>query len=277
MSPEQLNVVFLGAGFGTRLKDLINTAKALVPKGKDRETLLEKLLNQLSKIPEPLAITLISNGVFFDQFKDAIDQLKRLWQQADAPIDLNIDVINNQAMTSNQRLGAIGDSIEVIDRMDWWEANKDVLILSSDTEIPDRTLMEFAKFAQAHPDGFCTIVRDMGDKTEIAGKLGCAVPDPSNPERMIDFVEKPTDPPSTLASIPMYYWPKNLLGKLKEYQTYINEKYHNDPENRQKYLDAPGRIIPWLIEQGVPVYMHVITGPTLDISSPESLNKYLAK
>ena len=121
-----------------------------------------------------------------------------------------------------------------------------------------RDLLEF----YVDHKGVVTVVREMRNKMEIAGRLGCAV---MKNEQIIEFSEKPKNPPSLYAAIPFYVYPKDVLKKVKEY-------YEDSGKLREK-IDAPGLIIPWLIQKNIPVYAFKTEKPTLDIGKPEDIDK----
>lgn len=81
-----------------------------------------------------------------------------------------------------------------------------------------------------------------------------------NGEKVVSFHEKPEKPPSTLASIGVYMYPKN---KVKHFHKYI-EAGHN-PDN-------PGFFLEWLhkVEE---VYGFPFKSKWFDIGSHESLKE----
>ena len=94
--------------------------------------------------------------------------------------------------------------------------------------------------------------------------FGCAVLNES--KKIVKFIEKPSSPPSNFAAIPFYYYPRQFLVLLKDYQ--------NEFVNDQKKMDAPGNIVPWLIKRGVVVNAYITDKPTLDIGTPQDLEEF---
>jgi len=76
-------------------------------------------------------------------------------------------------------------------------------------------------------------------------------------QRVVDFVEKPTEPPSDLTCPPFYVFPPAALALLPEYLA------------AGESLDAPGNFIAWL-HRRAPVYGHVFTEQRYDVGTPES-------
>jgi len=248
---NQFNALILAAGFGTRLGKLgASTPKGLF-KSNGNQSIVEKIVKQLKTISTH-STTLLSNNLFFKQFDDF---LKNNFSDAD------INLLNNNVDNAHDRLGAIGDLLYSIKKLNWW--NNDLLLLPSDT-LFNFSLGDFIDFAQKHDEGFTTVVRKMDSVSEIRGRLGCAVLDKN--KKIINFKEKPKNPPSRYAAIPFYYYPRKILALLKDYK--------KEFISNQSKMDAPGNIIPWLIKRGVPVYAYVTDKATLDIGTPKDLEKF---
>jgi glucose-1-phosphate thymidylyltransferase len=242
-----LNVLFLAAGFGTRLgKTGEKTAKGLF-RNANGQTITDLLIKDLWQFPFIKDYALVTNQRFYQQYQDHFNQ--------NYP-NLKIKIINDGANSPKNRLGAIADLILALDVLNWW--NKNVLVLPSDRN-PGSILAKLIQFAQKHPLAFNTVLR-ITDKSEIKNKRGCAVINEQN--EITDFVEKPANPPSNLASVPFYIFPKKSLALVK--------KYKNSGGN----MDAPGNLIPWLLENNFPVYAYVTKEEALDIGTLEELAEF---
>jgi glucose-1-phosphate thymidylyltransferase len=78
--------------------------------------------------------------------------------------------------------------------------------------------------------------------------------------RVVDFLEKPSDPPSTLAAIGMYLYPREKLDLFRVYAEGGNK------------MDAPGYFVKWLYQRE-PVYAYVFNGVWYDIGDLEMYKK----
>lgn len=241
---ERFNALILAAGFGTRMGESgLANPKGLIRAGE--ATILDNLINQLS-LTSPQTIILITNQRHLRSYE--------LWQ---ASTGRQLQIISNQIDNPTDRLGALKDAVNAIERENLH--HHDLLILPSDT-LFDFPLLDFIKYAQQHQDGLTTIFRRFREKKSIASRLGCGVVIDS---KLVDFYEKPINPPSNLGAVPFYYYPSQTLPLLESYV-----ESHPD----LKEIDAPGSIIPWLIKHHHPVYAYIVQGHTLDIGTPGDLS-----
>ena len=77
-------------------------------------------------------------------------------------------------------------------------------------------------------------------------------------QEFFSFLEKPKDPPTTLASMGVYYFPKDTLVHIDRFLE----------ANRNS--DAPGYYVSWLSKK-INVYAYVFSGAWFDIGD---LNSY---
>ncbi|MEP7167233.1 MAG: sugar phosphate nucleotidyltransferase [Candidatus Woesebacteria bacterium] len=232
-----MQALILAAGFGTRLKEFGETLpKGLIPTG--NSTLLGKVMSELQNIP----VTLITNAKFYPQYAEWIDKESKA-----------LVLVNDKATDPDNRLGALGDLLFALESTIGW--NDDLLVIPSDTYY-EFSIQDFIAFAQAK-NSFATVVRKM-DTTLIAGRLGCAVVEG---EYITSFVEKPQIPPSDLAAIPFYYYPKAVLARLPEYK------------QEGGNMDAPGSIIPWFLSKQIPVVAYLTQGQTLDVGTMSDVER----
>ena len=162
--------------------------------------------------------------------------------------------IHDDGTTSNDdRLGAIGDVALVIERA---ALDDDLLVIAGDN-LFTFSLAAFVAFWRAKGVASAVAVHDVGSR-ELARKYGIVELDEGG--RVLDFVEKPEDPPSTLAATATYLYHREhvpLVGR------YLEEG--NPP-------DQPGRFVEWLC-RGEPVYGFVFDGEWLDIGDPDQLQE----
>ncbi len=235
-----MHVLILAAGFGTRLKKYgENIPKGLIPM--EKETLFGKIADELSSH----SLTAVTNDRFFPAYTQWLTDHGK-----------EITLLNDGARDPDHRLGALGDILFAVHKNHW--ENDDLLVIPSDTYY-EFSIEAFIKFAQ-EKGSFATVVRKMS-ADQIANRLGCAVVEN---DRITDFVEKPSVPPSDYAAIPFYYYPKQTLALLSDYK------------GSGGNMDAPGSIIPWLLTKGVSVYAFVTEGETLDVGTTADVEKLAA-
>ncbi len=237
-----MRILILAAGFGTRLQSYGETTpKGLVPTSSG--ALMNKVIDECSLLSSPLA--LVTNDRFYKTYAD--------WFAQNYP-KLSLELINDGAGEPDSRLGAIGDISYVLEDLQWHD--DDLLVVPSDTFF-EFSLSDFVTFAQ-QKRAFATVIRDLHDKALIANRLGCATVENG---QIVSFLEKPEDPPTTLAAIPFYYYPKSVLALLPAYRQSGGN------------MDAPGSIIPWLLTRGQDVRAFVIDSPTLDVGTVDDVSQ----
>lgn len=235
--------IILGGGFGTRLNGAVDGPKGLIEVG--GATLFGRMIDDLRQTPDISETALVANARYYDQYK--------LYLEEHYP-DFSIILVNDGAFTPEEKKGALGDLMFSLDELDWWQ--NDILVLPTDTYYSFK-IARLRKFF-SEQQSFVTVVREFEDKSKIKNKLGCAV---MKGEQVVGFIEKPEDPPSCFAAIPFYIYPKEILPILKQYS------------NEGGNMDAPGSIIPWLIEKGIKVYALNVTGLTIDVGTPDDLKR----
>jgi len=187
-----MKCLILASGFGTRLRHVTKkTAKGLLPyKGKP-------VINYiLQKIPADMDVYVNANKRFEPQF--------RQWQKTLArDIHLFIEPVKDE----QQNLGAVGS-------LEYWarenNIDDDVIVVASDNYFE----MDMADFI-AHFDGRHTLVaiHDVLNKEE-ACQFGVVK---LRDKRVVELVEKPENPRSSLVATACYIFPARMLSILHEY------------------------------------------------------------
>ncbi len=236
-----MKAIFLCAGYGTRLYPLTKDCpkSLLLIAG---EALLNHLVRKLEAIPELDHIILISNARFYEQFVQWQKQFKT---------SCKISVINDGTSDNEHRLGAIQDLKLGMNLV----PGSDLLVLAGDN-LFDSNLSPFIQYAQSKSSptiGFY----DVHDR-ELAKKYGLIKTDSSG--KIMAFFEKPSDPPTTLASMGIYYLPQDTLNLVDRYLA----------ENQNP--DAPGFYISWLANK-TDVYAFPFHGAWFDIGDLSSYYK----
>lgn len=242
-----MDIIMLCAGYATRLYPLTkDRPKPLLPiAGKP---IIEYVLDDFSGKDFIDKVYIVTNDKFYSHFLE--------WASA-YDKDLKIEVINDGTLSNDDRLGAIGDIRYVIDKK---ALDTDCLVVGGDN-IFDTSMLHFVEFVSSNKDNAAIGVYDVGS-LELAGKYGLVETDEDG--RVLNFQEKPEKPKTTLASLALYYYPKEKLKLFNEYAAEGNN------------CDQPGRFIEWLSSRE-DVYAMTFSGAWFDIgdfSSLEEADKY---
>ena len=236
-----MKAVFLCAGYATRLYPL--TEKKPKPLLEiDGMPLLTHLLKKLEPISLLDQIFVVSNGRFYNHFCQ--------WQKT-VKTSKKLSILNDKTMDPEHRLGAIQD-LKL--GLEYGAGNADVLVVAGDN-LFDSELEPFVSFAHSKKPAASVGVYDVCDKA-LAQKYGLIKTDSSS--KITAFFEKPKNPPTTLASMGIYYFPKETLSCVDRYL----EKNQN--------LDAPGFYMSWLAQE-IDVFAFPFSGTWFDIGD---LNSY---
>jgi glucose-1-phosphate thymidylyltransferase len=226
-----MKALILAAGYATRLRPLTDSMpKMLLPLAE--RPLLDYLLDRLREV-ELDEIHLVTNARFAPDFER--------WAEGK-----DVRVHNDGTTSNDDRLGAIGD-------IDFVGLDDDLLVIASDN-LFDYSLADYESYWR-DKGGSCIAVYDVGDR-ELAKKYG--IVDVDADERLTDFVEKPAEPPSTLAATAAYLYRREDAALVS---TYLAEG--NPP-------DQPGNFVGWLYTR-VPVYAYRFPGEWYDIGDAEQL------
>jgi len=238
-----MKAVILAAGYATRLYPLTrDRPKPLLSVGK--KTIADYLIQKLDDIKEIDTIYIVTNQKFYGVFSDWLKAVKSAKK---------IIIENDGSTTNDDKLGAIGDIRLVLERQKIYD---DIIMLAGDNMF-NWGLKDFADFAKREPDTFVIGAYDIGDrkKANIYG-----VVEVNEKGNIVNFLEKPQDPPSSLIATGIYYFPQDKLNLIGQFLKVGNER------------DAPGHFIQWLSrEQGVRCY--VFKGIWYDIGDLESYRK----
>ncbi len=117
------------------------------------------------------------------------------------------------------------------------------------------SLADFVGFWRSHGVASALAVHDVGS-LELASRYGIVELD--GDDRVIGFVEKPAEPPSTLAATATYLYHREHVPLVADYLAEGNQP------------DQPGRLIEWLHPRR-PVFGYAFEGEWLDIGDPRQL------
>jgi glucose-1-phosphate thymidylyltransferase len=232
-----MKAIVLAAGYATRLRPLTDTwAKELLPVG--GKPILSSIVESIETVADVDEVHVVTNARKAPAFVD--------WAQG-----RDITVHDDGTSTNEDRLGAIGDMQFVIERAGF---DDDLLVIAGDN-LFEFDLSEFVGYWRSKGTASAIAVRDVGTR-ELAQRYG--IVDLDDDGRVLDFVEKPEDPPSTLAATATYLYHRAHVPLIR---TYLEDG--NAP-------DQPGRLVAWLYRRE-PVYGWAFDAGWYDIGDHEQL------
>jgi glucose-1-phosphate thymidylyltransferase len=232
-----MKVVVLAAGYATRLRPLTDTwAKELLPVG--GRPIVDWILDAVEAVPSVDGIHLVTNRRKAPAFET--------WAEG-----RRVQVHDDGTTSNEDRLGAIGDLRFVVERA---ALDDDLLVIAGDN-LFEFSLTDYELFWRAKGEASAVAVRDVGS-LELATHYGIVALDDGG--RIVDFVEKPADPPSTLAATATYLFHRAHVRLLDDYLSAGNSS------------DQPGRFVEWLCRRA-PVYGWEFDGAWYDIGDSEQL------
>ncbi|HET8529105.1 MAG TPA: nucleotidyltransferase family protein [Gaiellaceae bacterium] len=221
-----MKALILAAGYATRLKPLTDDRpKQLLPVG--GRPIVDWILEKIREAGVD-DVHLVTNARFAPMFAD--------WSA-----QTGVEIHDDGTTTNETRLGAIGD-------MQFVDLDDDLLVIAGDN-LFDFSLADFVAYWRDRQPASAVAVYDVGAK-ELARLYGVVAVD--GDDRIVDFVEKPADPPSTLAATATYLYPR---AHARLVDTYLAEG--NAP-------DQPGNFVAWL-QRREPVYAYRFAGGWYDI------------
>lgn len=269
---NEMDIVVLGAGYGTRLQrdlsasleyqHLLNVPKALLPLGG------RPLLDHWLSDPWILA----SSSPLFVAVNALYAPLFRRWASQRAFPEDRISV--NTSTSNDDRLGSVADLSRTIQHFALG-TNRPVMILAGDTLFHKGTSLEqlvhaFSSFPLAHNGQHPILVTcypvSSPDQVKSSGILVLDNVDSNGHGNVAQFLEKPlpSETPSRLACPLFYILPPACIPLL---ETFLKEKSNGPLSER----DATGKWIAWLVGK-YPLRAVPISG-RLDIGG---LDSYIA-
>jgi glucose-1-phosphate thymidylyltransferase len=208
--------LILAAGYATRLRPLTDTlAKELLPVG--GRPIIDAIVESIGEVAAVDEIHVVTNARKAPAFER--------WAEGRA-----VQVHDDGTTSNDDRLGAVGDMRFVIERA---AIDDDLLVIAGDN-LFDFSLAELAEFWRGKDDASALAVRDVGSR-ELARRYGIVELAPD--DRVVQFIEKPDDPPSTLAATATYLFQRSHVPLVSVYL---------DAGNAH---DQPGRFVAWLQER----------------------------
>lgn len=234
-----MKAIFLCAGYGTRLYPLTrNQPKALLPVA--GKPILDHLLEKIEETLLVDQVFVVANDKFYPHFKE--------WAAEKA--GTAIEIVNDGTRTEETRRGAIGDLAFVTQK---FGISADVAAFAGDN-LFQFNLKDFFNFAGAHRPHLSLGVVNV-ESRDRARSYGIVRLNEEN--EIMEFYEKPKEPPSTLASTGVYWLAKEGLDFLDRY---IDEG-HN--------ADRIGDYVSWLLTVDR-VFAYPFQGSWFDIGDLDS-------
>lgn len=190
--------------------------------------MLDYLLDRLAAAGIESGI-LVTNHRFFPDFQR--------WASGESHA-VALKLLDDQTEANETRLGAIGDLRFALETAD---VQNDFLVVNGDNLFTFALDPVLGTFRQR---GNTIVLYDVG-LPEVARLMGHAACDETG--RVIDFVEKPEQPPGTLTSIGIYLYQQAVRDLVNQYLA----EGHSP--------DRTGDFVRWLHQQ-VPIYAHAISG-----------------
>lgn len=229
--------IVLAAGYGTRLGELgANNPKALLPVG--NQTIIDHLLDRFVEL-NLRRVVIVING----HFRPAFETWMKYKHHA-IPMELLCD----GSTSPENRLGAVRDIEFALGHIG---SDESILVSASDNIYTAGLLGMVEKYREVKAP-VIAMIRET-DPAKLR-RTGVAKIRP-NDGRVLLFVEKPEEPPSSYACPALYAYPP---GIRKEIADFLSE-----PEGNH---DAPGHLVAFLVNRR-PVYGKVLEGKRYDIGS----------
>jgi glucose-1-phosphate thymidylyltransferase len=232
-----VKALVLAAGYATRLRPLTDTwAKELLPVAGTPivDTIVERI-EEVADVDEIHLVTNARKAAAFERWAEGRD----------------IHVHDDGTTSNDDRLGAIGDMRFVVERAG---IDDDLLVIAGDN-LFEFSLADFVAFWRGKGRASAIAVRDVGSR-ELVKRYSVVELGPD--DRVLDFVEKPSEPQSTLAAIATYLFHREHVPLIEAYLEAGNEP------------DQPGRFIAWL-HRNEPVFGWRFAGDWFDIGDLEQL------
>jgi glucose-1-phosphate thymidylyltransferase len=234
---SSMKAVVLAGGYATRLWPVTrHRPKMLLPVGET--TVIDRALSGLEADDRVDEVFLSTNERFAEDFGEHI--------AAEGYDKARLSV--EDTTEEGEKFGVVGALAQLAEREE--VADEDLLVVAGDN-LMDFDIAEFVDFFETR-EAPTLAAYDVGSR-EKAKSYGLV---DIEGEEVVDFQEKPDDPPSTLVSIACYAFPADAV-RFGEYLA-----GDNNP-------DEPGWFIQWLVDRE-PVYAFSFDGAWYDIGTPDS-------
>ena len=233
-----MKAIILAGGYATRLQPLTDDlSKCLLPVG--GKPMVDWILEGIRAVDEIDEVHVVTNSRFAQDFEH--------W----AMFKDGVTVHDDRTTSNDDRLGAVGDIAFTLERAG---IDDDVLVVAGDN-LFDYELEDLVEFQRGKGVASAVAVHDVGD-LRLASRYG--IVEVAGDDRIVDFVEKPPEPASTLAATATYVFHREHVALVARYLAEGNAP------------DQAGSFVAWL-QAREPVYAYWFTGVWLDIGDREQL------
>jgi glucose-1-phosphate thymidylyltransferase len=230
--------IILAGGYAKRLWPLtLDRPKALLPVG--GRPIIDYVVEKLVQLePAPSKIILSTNLKFLSKFEEWLEK-----SRCDT-----LEIVPEKSRDETEKLGAVKALAEIVEKVD----REDSLVLAGDSIFTDKLegLVRFFHERKA------PVIALYHAKSLAEVKRGSAVKTDET-SRILEFVEKPPQPSSTLVGACLYAFPAGIRWRFREYLSVTQR------------TDEPGRFIEWLHKQE-PVYGYLFNHYLWDIGTTDS-------
>lgn len=210
--------IVIAAGYATRLGELTkNFPKPLLKIGE--ASILERMLDDIDKIPEIDEHIVITNHKFAQHFEE--------WKQT-VNYSKPITIVDDGTETNDTRLGAVCDLLFAMDKLN---VDDDLLVVAADNLL-FFSFQEFVDFAK-EKDSSCIMCHEQ-PSIEKLQRTGVVVLDENY--KVLNMEEKPQEPKSHWAVPPFYIYLKKDLELVR----------HSVENGCGK--DAPGNLAHYMVD-----------------------------
>lgn len=200
-----MQAVVLAAGFEKRIGRCKENPKALLEIG--GRPILDHILSFFGEAPGLEKVNVRTNALYYPLFKE--------WLKKSEFTGL-VELCSNGALTTDGRLGAIGDLEDVCSK----KGISDNFIVAAGDSIFDFSIAPFLEYASS-VDGDVVAVAETKERKAL--KAG-GVLKLTNDSRVIEFEEKPEKPSSRLLALPLYWVSGQTIPQLKKYMMDGNDR-----------------------------------------------------
>ncbi len=236
-----MKLLILAAGYATRLYPLTeNQAKPLLPVA--GKPMIDHVIEKFSGCKEIDEIYVVTNNKFTPHFEKWAAEAKLKFDGRP------IRIFNDQTTTNENRLGAIGDMLYVIDQA---KLDDDLIVVAGDN-LFSGGLQDYVE--QSRTKGILIGIYDVKDLEQVKKYNSLGLDEDG---RITFFEEKSPTPKSSLTAIALYHYPKEILPLIRQYAAEGNN------------IDQPGRLVQWFYPR-VACHTYEVKGLWLDIGSLET-------
>lgn len=234
-----MQAIILAGGFAKRLQPLsVRTPKPLLKVG--GRAIIDYVVDRVMDVEDIRKILISTNLRFEEQFEEWLGSRNLL----------NASLIVEPSVREEEKPGAVAALARITEGI-----RDNCLVIAGDNLFTSslKPLVERFRITGKPVVG----IYDLGDR-ELAKQYSTISVDPDG--RIVRFVEKPTDPESTLIGTAIYIFPQGVLPMLREFAKASRDR------------DSPGRFIEWLYTKE-PTYGVALDGQWWDIGTVDEYAK----